>query len=71
MFAKNANKSFSGLPQAIEFITGLENIYSIRNTCNSRITTPGATMSVDIGGRLSFVRARHKLSSANSPSAPA
>jgi transcriptional regulator with XRE-family HTH domain len=38
------------------------NIQSIRNTLNSHSTIIGATMSIDVGERLRFVRGRNKLS---------
>jgi transcriptional regulator with XRE-family HTH domain len=37
-------------------------IYPIRNTLNTASQTPGATMSIDVGERLRFVRDRNKLS---------
>ena len=40
----------------------IDSIRSIRNTINSKISNLGATMSIDVGDRLRFVRSRHKLS---------
>src|SRR6266567_561015 len=40
----------------------IDTIRSIRNTINSKISNFGATMSIDVGDRLRFIRARHKLS---------
>jgi transcriptional regulator with XRE-family HTH domain len=51
------NKSFSALLQAIDF-TGVTKAYLF----DPQHLQQGLAMSVDIGGRLRFIRSRHKLS---------
>jgi len=55
----------------LNLLVSFDNIYSIRNTLNSDIPTLEATMSIDVGDRLRFVRNTvTNYPSVNSPSVP-
>src|ERR1700686_5659150 len=50
------------LSNSLILLYSIDDIHSIRNRPNSAISGHGATMSIDVGDRLRFVRNRNKLS---------
>src|SRR6266851_2412464 len=59
---EHAASPFLLSPKPLNLLGSFDNIHSIRNTLNSNIPTVEATMSIDVGDRLRFVRSRNKLS---------
>src|SRR3984957_20087618 len=57
-----AASPFLGSPKLLILLNSINSICSIRNIPNSRISSLGAMMSIDVGERLCFVRSRNKLS---------
>jgi transcriptional regulator with XRE-family HTH domain len=59
---ENAARPFLTFAKPLILLYSSDKIHPIRNTLNTRISNPGATMSIDVGERLRFVRSRNKLS---------